>query len=57
MTIMSKWEDHEPVWSTVEGKYQRTIEIRDYVEKDNTAECKTTEQSNNDIIIPNISKK
>lgn len=45
------------VWSTVEGKYQRTIEIKDYVEKDNTAECKTTKQSNDDITIPNISKR
>ena len=44
------------VWSTVEGIYQRTIEIKDY-EEDLTTKCKTTEQSNDDITIPNISKR
>ena len=43
------------VWSTVEGKYQRTIEIRDYVEKDNTTECKTTNNSENGITFSNLS--
>jgi hypothetical protein len=36
------------VWSTVEGKYQRTIEITDYVE-DNTNKCKTIIHSKNGV--------
>ena len=44
------------VWSTVEGKYQRTIEIKDY-EENITTKCKTIKSSNNDLTIPNISKR
>ena len=41
------------VWSTVEGKYQRTIEIKDY-EKSNTTKCKTIDQSNNGVTVSDI---
>ena len=44
------------VWSTVEGKYQRTIEIKDY-EENITTKCKTIKSSNNDLTISNISKR
>lgn len=36
------------VWSTVEGKYQRTIEITDYVEN-NTNKRKTIVNSKNGV--------
>jgi|TARA_R100000084_G_C4597166_1_gene121364 hypothetical protein len=36
------------VWSTVEGKYQRTIEITNYVE-DNTNKRKTIDHSKNGV--------
>jgi len=44
------------VWSTVEGVYQRTIEIKDY-EENITTKCKTIEPSENGITVPNIPKK
>ena len=44
------------VWATVEGVYQRTIEIKDY-EKNLTNECKTIKSSNNGVAIPNIPKR
>jgi len=44
------------VWSTVEGIYQRVIEIRDY-EENLTTKCKTIESSKNGVTIPNIPKK
>lgn len=44
------------VWSTVEGKYQRTIEIKDY-EENNTAKCKAVKSSNNDLTISDLSKR
>ena len=44
------------VWSTVEGIYQRTIEIKDY-EENLTTKCKTIESSNNGVIVSNISKR
>ena len=44
------------VWATVEGTYQRVIEIRDY-EENLTTKCKTIESSNNGVIVSNISKK
>ena len=44
------------VWSTVEGKYQRTIEIKDY-EENNTAKCKAVKSSDNDLTISNIPKR
>ena len=44
------------VWSTVEGIYQRVIEIRDY-EENLTTKCKTIESSNNGVTVSNISKK
>ena len=44
------------VWSTVEGIYQRVIEIKDY-EENITTKCKTIESSDDGISIPNISKR
>ena len=44
------------VWSTVEGIYQRTIEIKDY-EEDFTTKCKTIKSSNDGIAISNIPKR
>ena len=44
------------VWSTVEGKYQRTIEIKDY-EENNTAKCKAVKSSDNDLTISDLSKR
>ena len=44
------------VWSTIEGVYQRTIEIKDY-EENLTNECKTIDSSNNGITVSNIPKK
>ena len=44
------------VWSTVEGIYQRVIEIKDY-EENITTKCKTIESSDDGITIPNISKR
>ena len=44
------------VWSTVEGKYQRTIEIKDY-EENITTKCKAVESSDNDLALSNISKR
>ena len=44
------------VWSTVEGKYQRTIEIKDY-EENITTKCEAVESSNNDITISDLSKR
>ena len=44
------------VWSTVEGIYQRTIEIKDY-EENLTAKCKTIESSNDGVTVPNIPKR
>ena len=44
------------VWSTVEGKYQRTIEIKDY-EENITTKCKAVKSSDNDLTIPNIPKR
>ena len=44
------------VWSTVEGIYQRTIEIKDY-EENLTTKCKTIESSNNGVTVSNIPKK
>ena len=41
------------VWSTVEGKYQRTIEIKNY-EKNNTTERKTIDKSNNGVTVSDI---
>ena len=34
------------VWSTIEGKYQRVIEIRDYVEKKSNDKVQTTQGCN-----------
>ena len=42
------------VWSTVEGNYQRTIEIRDY-ETNNRTKCKTINNSENGITFSNLS--
>ena len=42
------------VWSTVEGNYQRTIEIRDY-ETNSRTKCKTIDNSENDITFSNLS--
>jgi hypothetical protein len=36
------------VWATVEGKYQRIIEIKDYVET-NTNKCKATISRKNGV--------
>ena len=44
------------VWSTVEGKYQRTIEIKDY-EENITTKCEAVESSDNDITISDLSKR
>ena len=44
------------VWSTVEGIYQRVIEIKDY-EENITTKCKTIESSNDGVTIPNIPKR
>lgn len=44
------------VWSTVEGKYQRTIEIKDY-EENITTKCKAVESSDNDLTISDLSKR
>ena len=44
------------VWSTGEGSYQRTIEIKDY-EENLTTKCKTIESSNDGVTIPNIPKR
>ena len=42
------------VWSTVEGNYQRTIEIRDY-ETNSRTKCKTIDNSENGITFSNLS--
>ena len=44
------------VWSTVEGKYQRTIEIKDY-EENIATKCKTIKSGNNDLALSNIPKR
>ena len=44
------------VWSTVEGKYQRTIEIKDY-EENIATKCKTVKSGNNDLTISDLSKR
>ena len=44
------------VWSTVEGIYQRTIEIKDY-EEDLTTKCKTIKSGDNDLALSNIPKR
>tara|TARA_R100000664_G_scaffold20373_1_gene29565 strand:- start:693 stop:935 length:243 start_codon:yes stop_codon:yes gene_type:complete len=41
------------VWSTVEGIYQRIIEIKDYAST--RTECKTTNNSKNGITFSNLS--
>ena len=42
------------VWSTVEGVYQRTIEIRDY-ETNSGTKCKTINSCKNGITFSNLS--
>ena len=44
------------VWSTVEGIYQRTIEIKDY-EENITTKHKAIESSDNDLTISDLSKR
>ena len=44
------------VWSTVEGKYQRTIEIKDY-EENNTTKCKTIKSGDDGLALSNIPKR
>ena len=41
------------VWSTIEGIYQRVIEIKDYAST--RTECKTTNNSKNGITFSNLS--
>ena len=41
------------VWSTVEGIYQRVIEIKDYAST--RTECKTTNNNKNGITFSNLS--
>ena len=44
------------VWSTVEGKYQRTIEIKDY-EENNSTKRKASKSSDDDLTISDLSKR
>ena len=44
------------VWNTVEGKYQRTIEIKDY-EENIATKCKTIKSGDNDLALSNIPKR
>ena len=41
------------VWSTIEGIYQRVIQIKDYAST--RTECKTTNNSKNGITFSNLS--
>ena len=43
-------------WSTVEGKYQRTIEIKDY-EENNSTKRKASKSSDDDLTISDLSKR
>ena len=49
-------DEGREVWNTVEGKYQRTIEIKDY-EENIATKRKTIKSGDNDLALSNISKR